>query len=343
MAVFGVMHGMHGMAAGSGDGSSASIAGIQTATEAILHVAGLDPLPFAGIEPLTPGSAANMKRWSPDIRAFLLQNAVSRHVGHAADDAASYVSLTWNSAAVATLKPPTAATMAKQCDIVRYYADQRSDRGNEILSQLGSFPPYFAVLLGLTAGRNPKTLELLDAVQSIAGQITMLPKHLFACRRPDELDARVRPLIMTPSHGSFPSAHATQAIAMARVLEGLILANPLHFGDAATRIDLCYRQAHRMAVNRTVAGVHFPMDSAAGSRLGLQIGNILVAMMTGGGTVHEFAVFDPDTLPDADFLYDDAKALRAVVGGAEVAVAPEPLMAWLWGQASYEFSLHAAI
>ena len=306
-------------------------------------MAGLEPLLPAGIEPLTPGSAANMRRWSPDVRALLLQGGVNRQLGHDWNAADRTVSLTWNGSAVAMLKSPDTATLAKQCDWVRYYADQRGDRGNEILSQLGSFSAYFAVLLGLTDGRNAKTFELLAAVQSIAGQMTLLPKHLLACRRPAELDARIAPLVGTPGHGSFPSAHAAQAIAMARVIEALVRATPSHFGDMETRIDLCYRQAHRIAVNRTVAGVHFPMDSAAGARLGLQMGNILVAAMTGGGAVHPVAAFDPNLTQDADYLYTDAAALRSAGAGPGIPVAADPLLAWLWTEAKAEFALHAAV
>ena len=65
--------------------------------------------------------------------------------------------------------------------------------------------------------------------------------------------------------------------------------------------------------------------------------------MTGGGTVHAFDAYDPDDTPEFDFLYDHAKALRTAPGGAEVAVAAEPLLAWLWGQAKDEFALHAAV
>jgi hypothetical protein len=40
------------------------------------------------------------------------------------------------------------------------------------------------------------------------------------------------------------------------------------------------RLAHRIATNRTIAGVHFPTDSMAGAFLGISIGEFLVAKMS---------------------------------------------------------------
>ena len=332
---------MHGMG-GYGNLPSGALAGLQSSTEAIIHAAGVDPVPVAGFANLTRGAAANMKRWSPDIRALILQSTFLHQLGWATDDAVSFVSITWGGTPVCTVKPPENATLALQCDLVRCYADQRADRANEILSQLGAFSPYFAIILGLTEGRNPRTFELLDAVQTIAGLVTMMPKHLFACRRPAEFDTRILPLIATPSHGSFPSSHATQAFAMASVLAALVGAHPDHFGDVGKRIDLTYRQAHRIAVNRTVAGVHFPIDSWAGARLGVQIGRILGAMMGSGGTVHGTDTYDPNTAPGTDFLFADLAAVLVPAGGPAVPVAQDPLMNWLWSQARDEFALHSS-
>ncbi|WP_227754365.1 phosphatase PAP2 family protein [Stagnihabitans tardus] len=330
------MHGMHGMGA-AGPGAEA---GQQSAAEAILHAAGLDPLPAAGITQLTPNSAANMRRWAPEVRALLIQQAVARQLGHAVDPAGTHVSLTWSGNALVTLYRPTDATLAPQCDIVRFYADQRGDRSAEVFSQMDAFAAYFGHLLGLTSARNPRTLELLALVPTIAGPATMVPKHVFAVRRPAEIDVRVAALIGTPGHGAFPSGHATQAMALAVVCEALIRANPGHFPDADIRVDLCYRAAQRIAVNRTVAGVHYPMDSAAGARMGLQIGRALVAMGTTGGTLADLGPFDPNLAPGKDYLYEETHALwTATPAGTPIGVEPDPLLGWLWSQAAAEFGL----
>src|SRR3712207_7550243 len=43
-----------------------------------------------------------------------------------------------------------------------------------------------------------------------------------SCRRPDRLGPTVMPMIPTPGHGTFPSAHAAEAFAVATVLDGLL-------------------------------------------------------------------------------------------------------------------------
>ena len=166
----------------------------------------------------------------------------------------------------------------------------------------------------------------------------MMPKHLFACRRPDEVDTRILPLIPTPGHGAYPSAHAAQAFAMAEVMTALIRATPGFYPDTETRVDLMFRQAHRIAVNRTVAGVHFPMDSAVGALLGLQIGRGLVGLMTGKTTQRATVGFDPNAAPAADFRYDTfAKSDVDLAPKPGTATPADPLFGWLWAAALAEF------
>jgi PAP2 superfamily len=227
---------------------------------------------------------------------------------------------------------------------MRGYALQRRDRMDEILAQLGSFADFFGLVLGLNASKNPHTLELISTVQALAGAATMLPKHMLACRRPDEIDSRILPIIPTPGHGSHPSGHATQAFAIASVLSAIVKSSSKHFLDGTDRIELLWKMAHRIAVNRTVAGVHFPMDSAAGAMLGIVLGQVIVAMATPmtkvtGGT---FNASNTD-----DFLFssikksfDDPWAIPNVEKLKKAAtVNNDPALTWLWGKAIAEFSV----
>ena len=280
-----------------------------------------------------------MARWDPDIRALLLQNQFATHLTFACD-AAGRATVSWDGAAIWSADRPTNDTLAVQSGLVRNYVDQRGDRGAEILSQLGLFGAYFGIILGLSATRNLKTYELLAHVQSLAGYAVMLPKHMLACRRPDELDTRIMPLVPTPGHSAFPSGHATQAFTMATVLAALVRSVPGHFPDMDKRIDLLFRQAHRIAANRTVAGVHFPMDSTAGARLGLQIGRALVGLMSAAMAPAAPVSFNPNADPTRDFLFPDFAAVLPPASGGGT-MTRDALFGWSWDQARAEFAIAA--
>jgi hypothetical protein len=93
-------------------------------------------------------------------------------------------------------------------------------------------------------------------------------KHALACWRPHQYSEQVQPMITTPGHGSFPSGHATQAFVLARLLDGILPVVGTEY-DAMRR--QLYLQAARIATNRVVAGVHFPVDGVAGRLLGHSI------------------------------------------------------------------------
>ncbi|MEL7092272.1 MAG: phosphatase PAP2 family protein, partial [Pseudomonadota bacterium] len=126
----------------------------------------------------------------------------------------------------------------------------------------------------------------------------------LAMQRPDMFSGQIQPVIPTPGHGTLPSGHATESFAMAVVLGKLVpgIAGTVMpeadgtFGGRQgvavtgpeadhTSVDQLVRQAARIAINRTVAGVHFPIDSIAGAMLGIQIGHYIAALAGSGGTV----------------------------------------------------------
>ncbi|MEL7127621.1 MAG: hypothetical protein AAGK30_15390, partial [Pseudomonadota bacterium] len=112
------------------------------------------------------------------------------------------------------------------------------------------------------------------------------------------------------------------------------------------------RQAARIATNRTVAGVHFPVDSVAGQQLGLTLAEHFYSMCNGGNWVS--ATFNgPNFDAQSDFdwhqLYDpdgDTQAEEAETGGTVWATSEvrtdnkidaSPSLAWLWGKALDEW------
>ena len=120
---------------------------------------------------------------------------------------------------------------------------------------------------------------MLAAAFRLALYVELRLKHALACRRPGEYSPQIQPMILTPAHGALPSGHATEAFLMAYVT--LELTSPPDDPGRQMKREQLMRLADRIARNRTVAGVHFPVDSAAGAMLGLTLGDYLVRRLKG--------------------------------------------------------------
>ncbi|MEO1705752.1 MAG: phosphatase PAP2 family protein, partial [Pseudomonadota bacterium] len=251
------------------------------------------------------------------------------------------ITLRWGGKAMLTLGNPAPDLLVSQLRFLHSYMDLRADRGGEIVGQMGALAPHFAFILGLTASRNPKLYELIDLCQLLCSHCVMIPKHYLAVRRPDQLDARIMPMIATPGHGSFPSGHATQAMAIATLLSAVVDANPGHFPDAAARKALLFKQAERIAANRTVSGVHYPIDSWAGAMLGREVAGIMVDAATTAGNrsaVRDAQAYAPTVASgDDDYFVDAFHVTDQVVAGKTYKVAQSGPLAWLWSKAMAEF------
>jgi len=239
-----------------------------------------------------------------------------------------------------SIQRPSAALLAEQASFVRDYADLRADRAAEITSQLGFPTEYFAMILALHPAQNRYTLELITVTQLMCAHMAMMAKYALAIRRPDQVDTRIMPMIATPGHGSFPSAHATEAFGVATVMLGLMDAWQ-SFADSDNRRDLVKQLANRIAVNRTVAGVHYPMDSWAGASLGQALGGAILGRcgapqtaksITYSATNTDFFGHDLYTLLDGGTVSAD----YGIQVGADVQATPSDLFKWLWGKALQE-------
>lgn len=172
-------------------------------------------------------------------------------------------------------------------------------------------------------------------------------KHLLAVRRPDALSAQIQPMIATPGHGSLPSGHATEAFAIAEVLRRLV---PSPF--RAENLDAQLMQmASRIAVNRTVAGVHFPADSFAGAVLGMAITDVIVRRAGNDDPILPVQ-FDGRGIQNSDFYVarvwnadqrqsfatdDDARITQ--FSEASIETETSEILRWLWGEAILEWNI----
>ncbi|MDD1531664.1 hypothetical protein C7U88_30995, partial [Bradyrhizobium sp. WBOS2] len=326
------------------------VQGLQIAEQAITHVASRDPA--GDIEELAFSSAGNMTLWADWVRASLYMTEFLRELDWRQDDRT--VTLSYGrrrhhgdsgdhdrgERSFYAVRRPDSDCFKEQLKFMRSYLDQRPDRTPEIITQLGFPTPYFAMLLGLQVGANTHTFELITITQVLAAHVAMVVKHHLACRRPDRAGAQVMPMIPTPAHGTFPSAHATEAFAVATVLNRFVERQQQHYPDVKARQALITKLAERIAVNRTVAGVHFPIDTWAGAILGRAIGQIVLAKCRAGTTVNGYRY---SAKGDLDFFVKEfAKGDNRGFGVTEtgsIDVGSSELFEWLWNKASGEFDL----
>lgn len=238
---------------------------------------------------------------------------------------------------LASLTRPGENIFKQQLDLVANYAELREDRGAEILAQTGGGAAFWASIVGLTTHRHKYTLELLDLAISLAIHVEMRFKHAFACPRPVDLSPQIQPMIPTPGHASWPSGHATEAYMTCAVLQALI-----PHGDKYR--EQLERLAARIAVNRTVAGLHYPVDSAVGRLLGASLADFFVARCT-GQKVHERGFNGPKFQGPKDQVLDfdprvsmiDNKSGYYEYGSSASAIAASPLLEFMWTKAAKEW------
>lgn len=105
------------------------------------------------------------------------------------------------------------------------------------------------------------------------------------------------------------------------------------------------RLAARISVNRTVAGLHYPVDSAVGRLLGTTLADYMVARCTSGARVHERG-FDGrkfhgpkgegiDFDPRVSMLDNHSGYYQFLpVSGT---VAASPILQYMWNKAAVEW------
>jgi membrane-associated phospholipid phosphatase len=295
---------------------------------------------------LTQDTVNNLERWEPWVRAEVydfelfsrlsLRRQGNRFILRHLRTPAAFRS-------IVTMVRPTAGQFRRQLNLVNGYADLREDRTAEITAQIVSPIAFFTGIANLHPDRTRFTLELIWVALRLAGNVEHRFKHALACRRPLELSPQLQPMILTPGHGSLPSGHCTEAHIVAFVLNQLIR------GNAAARRrwrEQFMRLAARIAINRTVAGVHFPVDSVAGQLLGLTLGEYLLNRC-GALPRYDSWTFDGPRFPaprDFDWrdLYNALTGLRvaqpwAVLGPRTAADTSQPLR-WLWRKARDEWN-----
>lgn len=164
----------------------------------------------------------------------------------------------------------------EQIDKVLRAAVEREDRLPEILAQADDFWAFFESVVNIRLESAPRLYELICTAQLWGMRLLMGLKNEVGALRPIQHSSLAMPVITTPGHGSLPSGHATVSALNAELLRNLFLAakSPLQ----SSRSAMLDRLARRIAFNRVVAGVHYPIDSLVGYALGTQLARVLQAL-----------------------------------------------------------------
>jgi membrane-associated phospholipid phosphatase len=310
--------------------------------------------------PLKEDQAKNLELWSTSVQEKIFSFEIASRIGFSSADKQTIQSA-WHLAVDATsgTKPPqaryqplvsmirpTKEVFVEQLPYINQYAALRPDRAAEILAQLGAPVAFLGSIVYLQPDRTPWTLKLLDAAYGMTQHVEMRFKHGLACRRPNEFSSQLQPMIPTPGHGTLPSGHATEAFTLASVLWGVLRHADNKVYREATWGDQLMRLAARIAINRTVAGVHFPVDSAAGCVLGLTLGHYFVERCCGADEYRAWKFDGSRFKGDFDWrqLYDVEEAGQKETPFAEGMGTQRldkdpgsPILEFLWNKAVAEW------
>jgi membrane-associated phospholipid phosphatase len=146
---------------------------------------------------------------------------------------------------------------------------------------------YYASVVNLQTERHRNTVALLALALDFIYPVAMRFKYALACPRPSDYSSVIQPMIEVPQHGSLPAGHATEGYLIAGILAVLVPGAYGNFPQAHLN-----RIAHRIAENRIVAGLHFPIDNVAGRLLGETLAGLFLALC--GAKLPDNAPVTPD-------------------------------------------------
>lgn len=209
-------------------------------------------------ESIDAGTFSNTQEWSPKYLRRTRQKTV-------------FLPTNWKRtfsipAAPANSSPRTKAELQYLHTLVKQRPAHKADITAEVDIKNFRFGDHtFATLT-----EDPKfkqTANLIAAAYEDLAVVVFSFKHKHDRIRPSILDETLTKLIKIPPHPAYPSGHATEAYAIAYLLQELDPPNAERY----------LKDAHRIAHNREIAGVHYPSDSAAGQSLARQLTDGLLA------------------------------------------------------------------
>jgi hypothetical protein len=235
-------------------------------------------------------------------------------------------------------RPPT-TYFKDQIDMVDALVPLRETRLGEIHEQAGNALGFIYNVAQLPLHRMPRTQEFIAAALAVQMTLQMQLKQALACPRPNQMQPLVTPIIGVPAHGSLPSGHAGESYLVSALLGRLMK----HDKNASVVDELLQRMALRIAENRVVAGVHFPIDSVAGRLLAQVVEqHLMAAVGEEPGIIHQYHFGMQTQWDDAQAGQpregsspSDAYACRTEAAGWQAADLPDHKRLWALAQAEW--------
>jgi acid phosphatase (class A) len=159
----------------------------------------------------------------------------------------------------------------EQLRLVIGASDEREPRFVEIIDQNDAEGAikYWLGMLMIDAHSAPATYQLIRAARRIGEVVVMCLKHHFREARPSQACPAIVPMIDPPVTPSFPAGHALSA----HLISAFLRAAQRPFVQPAM-LDTV---AGRVAYNRVIAGLHYPLDNEAGARAADLVYSMLIA------------------------------------------------------------------
>jgi hypothetical protein len=189
------------------------------------------------------------KNWDPELRAsvylneFIVKNP------------------RWLSELVDLLKRPYTLLQNQkdeQLRLVMGRSDEREPRFVEIIDQNDAEGTlkYLLGMLMIDSSVAPATYQLIRVGRRIGEVVVMCLKDYFHEARPSQACPTIVPMFDPPITPAFPAGHALSA----RLIVELVA----KAGRPVVQEQMLYKLADRIAENRIIAGLHYPLDNEAG-------------------------------------------------------------------------------
>jgi acid phosphatase (class A) len=205
------------------------------------------------------------KYWDAELRASVYVNEfISKHPD-------------WLSSLITPLTEKHELLQQQKADQLRQVigkSDEREPRFVEIIDQheAEGAIKYWLGMLMIDPSSTPAAYALVRVARRLGEIVVMCLKDHFREPRPSQVCPAIVPMVDPPITPAFPAGHALQSHLISRLIEAA--------DRPFVQRDMLYALSGRIAENRVIAGLHYPLDLEGG----VIAANLVFTMLTTPGT-----------------------------------------------------------